>query len=346
MSSKNILNNNKKSLLFMNKVINPFSYSAPNQSINHQKNVFTVVPTYGPGTIYNRRMTFEIPKNVGYLSELYLETQITSSGDNSSIQDRLGSRIYKKIYIETQRGPNQIQENTPDYINARIDLLQNKELMIASMEPNPTLSATTSTVYTPLFFTLGYDTNFVETIQINAITNDSYNLMGLSSNTITNIVSKLYLITYTIFDSFRTPSRMISYNCYSEEPVAITTSSTSTRTFLECDKQITAIHMVIRNTNQEYFRINSFSLESSGKELFPTVPSFINNNNCDIGMTYTFYLNSNRDRTTLAGLNLDGLQPLELIVNYDTIGSDYSLYIFYEYSTIINISSLGSIDSY
>lgn len=345
MTSKNILHNNKKSNLFLNKVVNQFNYVAPIQNINHQKNIFTVIPVIGPGSVYGVRMTFEIPKDIGIISELYIQSQITCTGDNSSLQDRLGSRIFKDIFLQTVRGPNTIQHINTDYINARVDLLQFKELTIAGMEPSPSFNNTTSTVYTPLFFELGFDTNFVEKLQLTTVVNDSYTALGLSSNTVTSIVPKLFIVSYTLEESFRKSYRMISYNIFNEEPVEITASSTSLKTFLECDKQVNSIHMVIRNTNQEYVRINSFSIESNGQELVPELPSFINNNNCDIGMTYSYYFNSDRNRLSLSGLNLDFLNPLHLTVNYDTIGSGYSLYIFYEYSTINYIGSRGSIDT-
>ena len=346
MTSKNILENNKNSNLFLGKVYNQFNYDAPLQPINHQKNIFTVNGIQGPyvtDSIYNRRFVFEIPKNIGYISELYIQTTITCTGDNSTIQDRLGSRVYKDIYLQTLKGPNIIQHIRPDYTNARTDLMTFKQLILSSMEPDTTFNNTTVNVYTPLFISTGFDTNFVEPLQISAKINDSYTTMGLSSNTITAITAKLYIVSHTIESCLRKSYRMISYNVFYEEPVAITTSSTSTKTFIECDKQVSAVHMVIRSTGQEYFRINSFQLTSNDLDIVPIMPSVLNNNNCDIGMTYSYYFNSTKDRLSLAGLNLDDLDPLELTVNYNTIGAGYSLYIFFEYSTVINISPLGSI---
>jgi len=348
MTSKNVLNNNIKSPYFLSKVYNPFDYYVPLQPINHQKNVFTVNPVIHPqieSSIYNRKYTFNIPKNIGYISELYIESEITCTGDNSIIQDRLGSRIFKKIELETTRGPNLIQSIDDNYINSRIDLLQFKDLYLSSMEPSPSFNNTTSKVYTPLFpLITGFDTNFVEPIQISVKTNDNYTVLGLNTD-ITAISLKLYIISYTIPSSLRKSYRIAGYNVFNEEPILITTSSTSTKLYLECDKQVNSINMILKKSNQEYFRINSFSLESNGLDLVPTMPAVINHNfSTDIGMTYTFYFNNLRDRTSMASLNLDNLQPLELTINYDTIGSGYYLYIFYEYNTIIDISPLGSIN--
>lgn len=361
MTSKDILSNNIRSPLYVGGNYNPFLKEVKSPLINVQKNLFKVSSINFKDGIYNIRKVFEIPKDIGHLSQIFIKSQVTCTGDNTDVQDRLGSRIYKHIFLETIRGPNKIIEIRPDYTNARVDGITNQVLfdtVSQSLEPDTTsFNNTTITTYTPLFLpfenhSLSLLTNFVERLQITAITNDSYNLMGLPSDTVTNITSELLIVSYTlenyVYKSFRVPY----YNVFYEPSVELSTSSTSASLTLDCNKQVFNICMVIRNTNQEYFAINNFKLTSGGQDLIPVYDRRINYELKDGGSTdnnstgtFCYWTTCTKDRTLVfgSGLNLRDLEPLVLTVEYDTIGAGYSLYVFYEYNTILNVSSTGSL---
>jgi hypothetical protein len=367
MTSKDTLFNNNRAMTYVRGQINPFIYKYSSPFVNHQKNVVEVQPIIFPSTsgIFNRRYVFEVPKNYGYLSSVFIKTTLTCTGDNTDVQDRLGSRIYKDIQLQTRRGPNCLMQVCPDYINGRLDSLNNQILFDSigqSMEPDVTFDNTSVTTFTPVPFfisesgSLALPTDYVEQLQVLAITADSADDMGLPSDTLTVLTCTMIMVSWTLEQYNYRPQVLPVHNVYYEPALALDTSSTSDFMYLTCSRQVFNMCMVIRNANQEYHRINSFRLESNGQTLIPTMDRRINyefkdssgaTENNTTG-TYSFWFTKTKDRLRVfgSGMNLDGLEPLRLTVNYDSIGAGYSLYVYFEYVGVLQLGPTGAVQVY
>lgn len=341
---------------------NPFEYRLKHSSGIGQKIIKSVVPVRNDtgSSIFNKSVVFEVPKH-GYLAKLDLEINLTCSGDNTNVQDRLGTRVFKNILFETRQGPRTIQNIKPDYTNGRIDDLSYDlfNTIESSTNPSATFNANSITCFCPVFLSSGemtstyLDTENLEQLQLTCITNDSSGEMGLPSDTLTDWTFKLHC-TYFIssFPNTQLNKTVLSYDSFHELPQVLTSGSVTTTVVIKCDKPVMNMHCVLRNTEQEYYTINSISLKSGGKDIissldrrvnyFPTGPT---NNNVTGGLCYWFGLSKSRTHDPIS-MNLADMETTELTVNYTAVpDGTYSLYVFFEYWTVVTLFN-GSVLRY
>src|SRR5271157_3434326 len=147
---------NSKSELTMatsfGKNVDPYELESPEPIGIGQKVLIYQVPNYitsGSGSVssilYNAPIIFDIPQIEAYLAQIVIECVLTSGGDNTNVEPRLGTKIFKQIQLETKRGCMSMDRTIkPSYTNARLDQLPLSQRQIEqSTYPNGTFNNNT-----------------------------------------------------------------------------------------------------------------------------------------------------------------------------------------------------------
>lgn len=315
-------------------------------------------------SVYDREYAFKIPMNNGFLMQAYIECTLTCTGDNSLCQDRLGTKVFSSVSLETRSGRKVIQTLTPEYISARIEGLDYtlNSHVENSVEPDQLFNNNSVVVYVPCFFYFSerkenaLNTNALEPIQITAIINSTKESMGLVAD-LTEVSFRLLCRYFTLFKESQSsvPRNLsiLAYDSYKEPIVALSSGATSKKITLTCNMTCFAMHIMITNTNTEYHPVKNFEMKFENK----TINSLNrrvnyefynskNSHNTPSGVyTYWFSLEHNRFNNTMS-LPLRHLNPCSLEVFFDAVPStNYSMTVLFEYWTILNIDgSTGNIE--
>lgn len=349
------------------KARNPFQYTPPSGSGLGQKVILYVMGIQEQVTssrFTGSTITFKLPKFEGYLAQVIIECNLSSTSDNTNVQPRLGSRVFKQITLETQRGCMNVDRLIkPDYTNARLDALNQDQSQIDySTDPNQTFNNNTITCYTPCFFWFSEDASQnlpvaskTEALQIRAIVNDSESEMGLPG-VLTDMTFRAICTYYThIFIPTRSyfipPEPRLISDVYYEKPLAVALGSTSVTLPITCPYSVFNLSILIRDTNQEMLRPESFTLYSNN-EVIASLNRRINfsldlkkgatESNGEGALNYWFSLSRSRSKNSFV-LNLRDLSPLKLVVNFAAApSSNFSLYVLWEYFTQLVIDDGGA----
>ena len=347
---------------------NRYNYSYKNQMGTGQKNIQYVnydslLNTSSNSSFYSRELTFTLPCGAksGYLEQILLECTLNSTGSNVNCLDRIGSRLFSKIYLETINGKRLISYIDPNYINARLDALQIPGTQFETCTNPDQLwnPGTQVTVYCPLFFNifedpgLFLDLSIVEALQIRVITAPNANAIGLVSD-ITSF-SLRAMCTFRTMDDYNLPTKqfikvMQSNDMYNEKPVALQSLSTNVEIPITCKFPILAVYVQIYDTSNNYTRPNIISLRTSENRVLDinTRPNFsmfetkttVNNN-----MTLVHWFTLDQTRISQqTGVNLKELYNSSLYVQYDQVpNANYSIYVSFEYYNTIIVDKNGII---
>lgn len=347
-----------------NHTVDPFNYGLPLGFSMGLKNLQIVYPIrHGQdATIYGRKFIFDIPKGHGYLAQCFIESSLTASGTNATMEDRLGSRVFSDISICTRLGSKALQSVNPVYTNARMDSLDYNLSTHVESSVEPDISPWTSgtaTVFSPCFFYFSerpatfLNTDVLEDLQVHCTVNDSTAAMGLQSG-LTAAEFKLRLTFYTMFKPkdqiFRSLAcNILAYDVYQELPVVMTTGATSYSMNLKCTKTVFAMHMCLLSANQEFHRINSFELRIANKLVTQinrrTNYSIYEKENRDTltgTFSYWFSMIKSRNSNSIS-FPMKDLEPVNLTIAMDAVPANYSLYVLFEYWNIVGVSDKGEL---
>lgn len=344
---------------------NPFEYRYRGSAgIGYKKVIYmdTNDTLYTNQTFYGNRYDFLIPKCSGYLAQILIEFTLLSAGDNSNCQPRLGTRLCKDVFLETQRGPDTIQWIRPDYTNSILDELSvDNEQIELSTEPSvvPWTAGTQIVCYLPCFFNFSdstskyIDTYNTEQLQITIITGNSANECGLQSDP-----SNWRIRTKLVFFQPSRPPTMynfvpkivLSSDVYYEPPQTLLMGSESITIPLTCEFVVFRMFIIIKDTYQNYVRADSFIFYNDGV----IITSCDRNANYSLlsgstetnrvgSLSYWFSITKSRESDNIC-LNTRDLYNKTLTVNYDTVPTgNYSLYVGFEYFYQLYINTNGNI---
>lgn len=346
---------------------NPFQYRAPEGTGLGQKVIQYVMGMQEASVVsrfYGSSIVFRLPKFEGYLGQVIIECNLTTAGTNSDVQPRLGTRVFKQITLETQRGRMSIDRMIrPDYTNARLDSLSRDQNQIElSTDPDFDWSEGTVTCYCPCFFWLSETsanflpvTSATEPLQIRAIVNDSIGDMGATDD-ISDFTFRAICTYYThvyiqnVPKVLRNEPRLIT-DVYYEKAVPVPLSARSVSVPLTCPYPVFAMSIIIRDTNQENLRADSFTLYCKNNEVLASLNRRINyslavdkgatENNGEGALNYFFSLTRSRNKNTFV-VNMRDLLNTTLTVNFSAAPSaNFSCYVLFEYLTQLVVDDQG-----
>jgi hypothetical protein len=314
-------------------------------------------------TLYNVPVIFDLPMNGMYLSQIIIECTLSTSGDNTMVEPRLGSRIFSLMQLVTTRGQMSIDRSIkPSYTNARLDELPDTYKQIElSTDPNTIFNGNTVQCYTPCFFWtsekvsnfLMLDNTISEPLQLACITNTSYQSMGLDAN-ITDMSFRAILTYFRVFSGVpRTlnwlPNPLVLLTDVWYEPdVSLIAGTTSIIVPITCQMPVLNMHIQIHDNSQEYLTTSSFTF-FSGTDVITSIARNMNyslltsfgdyqtgttENNYSGTFTYWFGLLRSRNDNQFP-LSLHNISSPNVQVNFpaipNVVGSTYSIKVFFEY---------------
>lgn len=336
--------NQKSTLQYLlrDKSVNPFIYVYDTNFSDGIKNTCYVYPDVSSTLEYGSIVRFQLPK-YGHLVKAFIESSITTAGDNSASLSNVGERVFEWIELQTVRGSQVIQRTTENYIRMRIDNLDDatcKRMNILT-EPNTAFNNNTVIVYTPFFGFFSehpnkfLDIDFCEPLQIVAKINDNKTLMGLDED-ITEFSFRLHLTYFTTFGNtalnpYKYPITYLTSNEYNELPITLSLGDTTAKSILGVDKSVFATHFLIKNSTQDIFNISDITIKVDGK-------TFYESSNRLSLMDYGWYSHS--------GLNIDTVRPAENLGNR-FFSIFWSMFQDRNHNTLcINFNDLGAVEAY
>lgn len=341
---------------------------------NTLKTLVTIQPlnTYSTGTIYNKKFTFDIPREYDNLSNLYIKCYLSTGSVTVTPETGFSPKIFKEVTLRTKKGTT-LQTITPSYTGARLDSLYGSELYTAisvGLQPDGAgnFSDGIETCFVPLFFFFSegletsLNTRCLEQLELECVTNDNTGLLGLGSTDLTSATFELFALYHDINNSSKitdfsytnkinVPKYLFgSYNCFQEDVTVISTGSTRARLLLRCPFPTFAIHVTLIANDSTQTQINTLRLNIAGRDLvnldyrinyqmYGFTSSFLESG------TFTYFFSRNKTRNSDSGLITfsKSMFPCYLDVTFPALSSDSSLIVLSEYRTQFNVNLKGEI---
>lgn len=326
--------------------MNPFHFE---QFRNFPFGLKKIVTGESASITYGDSHVFKIERDIGYLAKITLKFEFTSA--LTTAKPFLAKRICKFIYLETVRGSRTIQAIRPEYTTSRIDNASSDVTSYYNNIMDITIPSSTYVCYNQLFMYfsehagLFMDLRSCEELQLRVVVADSYTEMGLDATISGLTITPIYEVFEC--DTVKLSKRYLAFDTYYEPAKLLTSGATSSTFEIRAKKSVYNIHMLIKSTDQNYCTINSFSLNeyvSFDRKLGYDPWSKESNLEVQNTLTYWFSMYRQRNDNTFL-MNLYNLRPLTLTVNHDSIpGSNYYLYVLYEYPVLTEITETGHIE--
>lgn len=332
-----------------------------------------VQPRLLDSNVYGQHVLFQVPKDYQNLSQVFIKMTL-STGGTALPKSQLASRIFKNVIIRSADSGCLLQDIRPLYTLVRYDELSQtnyQNYLQNAMDPNQVFDANTVTLYLPLFAffsehqALYLKTRNMEALEIECITNDSAALMGLSSE-LTETAFEALFVYYDVpdFNSFKSKTGNELYyepipqsidgtfDCFYEEPVAVSTGATSATMTLRVPDPVYSLHFAVIDPDTQFFvPIDSFVISMAGQNVveMDTRVNFTLATKDEVGFVdgsvVSYWFSEERSRYTNTGLLAltDSFFPTKLTVNFEATTSDCEFHVFAEVRTKIDISKEGKL---
>lgn len=254
---------------------NIFNYKGfqniPHGRVEHRIIKPSVVPT--SASPHSMDVVFKIPR-VGMLMNAFIKTNATTTGNNSNVEEQIGERLYSLINLRTERGPNLLATQTPEYCRIRVEKAYSDAKLAFNdlTSPSATWSNSAVDICTPLFFwnfehpELWLPTFFVENLELYALVNTSAG-MGLDA-AISAFTTELHCFFYVLDEElensyisrFKEETKLLAYDIrWTSQAIANGATSTSIHSLSK--DVVFASHMLIKDsTNQSLGNVTSYKL--------------------------------------------------------------------------------------
>ena len=259
---------------------NPFGYFLQENFANVTKVRQVVEPDLAPsGTTYGSTVNFRIPRT-GILYKAVLESTLSTSGNNSAIEEGLGARVFSLIQLRTTAGQKHLCSQTSDYVQARIDSLPSQEnsAINALVAPSSVFNANAVTCYTPLFFSCfeasgqTLCTKFLEDLNVVASVNSESGMGLLAPLTSATYRLHCYFVALEEEDynsyiemQFSKPITQLWYDIWPEPVQSLNATDTSVSFASEFDGLVFASHFLLKDAQTAALSvIESISIEALG----------------------------------------------------------------------------------
>lgn len=338
---------------------NPFTYSYEKNFPNGIK-ISKVVEPEIKGLSFGSEISFPIPK-LGYLNNVILTSNLTVATDETAVALNLGANLWE--WIELRASDKVIQRITPEYIVLRIheknEALRDKIDTI--INPSSPLNISSGCVCTPLFFFcfdsfhLNFDTFFMENLSVVAKLKTNYLEMGFVNALPTSITNSIQCEFVKLAEKPPTKDyNVLGYKSILWKKVALDSGATSYKFPFESDKDVFAIHFVIRNYFAYYdveklkVYYNNQIVSEKSKEMNALSggwsSDFIDASETALG-TFSHWFSLNKDRQQNSMTINSKLASIDMELEFASIGSGYTLYILVEYFNISCINPYGIIEN-
>lgn len=324
-----------------------------------------VSKSFGPGVIYSKRITFDIPRNYDNLAQLYIKCTFECAAA-SLFETYFATKVFKEIIFKTKRG-TVLQRIVPEYSQARVDEYYNTEIythLNAGIEPDSDFSVATTCVV-PLFLFFSEDelsflgTRNLEPLELECLVNESKDSMGLELD-LTSAEYSLYALYHDVNGSNKISDESytkkivrplsFSFNCFVEDNVVCPAGSTSAKLLLRCPHPSYVLHVSLLNSQTVRRQINTLKLTIGGNtliemdyrmnyQMYATTKSFVESG------TFSLFFSKFKDRKVDSGLITFSKEmfPCYLEVTFDSIASEYTLNAIEEYRTMFSTDDKGYI---
>ena len=364
---KQLLVNRESNLLTLFEEVpkqNPYiSSDYNNMKPNTIKTIKTIYPIRqdNDGTI-DTRFKFNLPLE-GFLVNTVIQTTLTCTGDNTNIEELLGARIFKNIFLKQNN--RIIQTLTSEYIISRIDDSgsENRDALIHSTEPEDNWNNNTVTVFTPLFLSVLESKeklllNFTSALEIEIELNLDLNLA--SPITALEPVLQCFINNHEdsfykdhILTFFKEENRSLNYDIHCDE-IEVATNSTSTTLYLTSNHLVTSMHFLIKKqSGHSIHTIDTVAFYNDGEPIFEVSSRLnlfdnafkdIRHNAGNRAIVYNFSGSKTNRNNHSGALNLASMSDAKYItVTYPTITQGHVLYVICEYLTIIEKDLYGNL---
>jgi hypothetical protein len=324
---------------------------------------------FSTGVLYNKRFTFDIPKEYDNLSQLYIKATLSTNSTASTVETYLAAKLLREINLRTKQGTI-LQTILPFYTHMRIDEIYGSELyncIAQGTEPDITFASGSPTCFIPLFYFFSeslytsLSTRSLEPLEIECLTNFDKGTMGLSvdltsatfelyalyhdENTSSAITDKSYTLKHDI------PKHLYgSYNIFQEDSQVVLATSTTARLLLRCPFPLFALHASLVAADSTRTLIKTMKLTVGGVEILNmdyriNYQNFGNHNSFLENGTTSYFFSRNKARDADSGLIVfsKSMFPCYLDVTFDALAADSTLNIFEEIRTHFEISPEGKI---
>lgn len=339
-----VLNANRLSYLKPN--INPLNYSVVNfpNGYRHSMNVRSREPIVGT---YGSRYTFDVPRG-GLLSGITLEFTVSSEGDNTEVEDRLGNHLFKNVELRTRDGSKCISRVIGELQDIRMDeMVSNKFESV--VEPDVTFSGNSVTCYCPLFMfcfediAKYFDTEFVEDLELIVDIADNKEEMGLPTDI--SYINCEIICNYLFMETVTGPKDVLAYNVFQEKDYAVT--GTSDVRDLDVEKMVFATHVGLFK-NRQILSIDRFKITSSNYDIADTTfrLNLCNMNDYRVlngNQMLTYYWSMFNDRNNNSCFTNFKEVPNTTMTLYYRELSGYTRRCFHEYWYVLRIDKQGRI---
>lgn len=359
------------------------------------KNTLKTIVEAPSSRLFNRTdndtFTIKLSKNYDNLSQIILKVKMTITKDLTvttppstlSIEQFLGARIFKEIYLQTVDTRFQLQKIIPTYTLNRTDEINNSRAYshidegIQANEKFEDLVTTPSTqyFYIPLFFFFSdHPQNFLNTrklteLELKLISNDSPSKMGIVGDRFESLTINEVTAICTFHDTAQTsindeliyiPKKQLkpivgSYNIFEEDIVQLATGQTSARFLIRCNYPLYCTNFNIINDNEQKHQINSIKFKINGQEFVKL--DFRANYSLYIGDyekkfvqsgSFSYWWSILKKRTMNSGMitfsGSDNMSPVMVEVEFDAIPDEtYRLVTYSEHLTEFEVDEYGNI---
>lgn len=323
------------------------------KSIIYQQSTFLSGSDISATSIYDRTVRFPIwfkdqgykqlmntDKTQTYLAKVDIEITLTMTYSQTTCQPRLASRIFKNIRLETFRGPSNVyQDIKPQYTNYILDEINADDNYL--LDPPSTFTTGTVTIICPVFFQFGNSfrqgtevmskfppISQIEPLQITAITSGSKTDMGLTADPTDWRFRSIYTMYQLFCEPVPLPRSLLITDVYYENSIALGNSVSTYTLPITCTYPSFAMGIIIKDTNQNYLKVNSFTMYQDQK----IVTAWTNYGPTYTSMQYFFQGQQTRFLNTIGTLNMNDIMSPSLTVNFTTTTSaNFTLYVFFEY---------------
>ena len=319
------------------------------------------------GSLYSKRMIFDIPKSYDNLAQLYIKATLSTGDVLATMETYFGAKLFKNVYLKTKKG-TVLQNVFVEYTVARLDELADSQLMTkinAGLEADGDFSAGSQTVIVPLFFFFSNENAFLKTrdleqLELECVVNESKESMGMDVD-LTSASFELYALYHDTngsnkFSELTLSKKSIprvlkgSFNTFEEDLVVCASGSTSAKLLLRCPHPSYVLHVSLVNATTQREQIKTVKIVVKGNTLIEF----------DYRMNYQFYGQQNSIVSSgtvslffskLCSRYIDSglvtfskeMFPCYLEVTFDSLGSDYTLHAFEEYRTNFPVNDYGEI---
>lgn len=326
--------------------------------------------TFSSGSIYAKRLEFDIPRQYDNLAQLYIKCYLSITAATSTVEPYLATKIFKEINFKTKRG-TVLQRIVPAYSKARVDEYTDTEIythLNAGINGDVAFTAgTTVTCIVPLFLFFSEDqamflkTRMLEQLSIELLVNDDKGSMGMQED-LTSASYEVYALYHDLNDSnkysdlYWTKKSSVpkvlkgSFNIFTEDDLTCASGSTSARLLLRCNHPAYVLHCSLTNSSSQQAQIKTIKLIVANNtlididyrmnyQMYATTKSFVESG------VFSLYFNKLKHRNVDSGLITfsKSMFPCYLDITYDSLGSDYTLKVIEEYRTHFMVDDIGQI---